>query len=183
MILNYYAFLFCKYLSGPLSKLYPVVCINFENSKIKLCWICCVSTCVILDLRREVSENCFLWTITQSSGNSLQTFRDTLSVPSSGFKKDTKYFGFLNPEDGTDRFSRNVGKKLPLLSALWSRRAQSSFVRLVWIFQFRWCIHVYEFSYILRKSLSSNCMVGWCFFAFCVCVWGYYSLCASNLAV
>jgi hypothetical protein len=27
------------------------------------------------------------------------------------------YFGFLAPEDGTDRLSRNVGKKLPLLDA------------------------------------------------------------------
>jgi hypothetical protein len=26
-------------------------------------------------------------------------------------------FGFLNPEDGTDKLSRNVGKKLPLLAA------------------------------------------------------------------
>ena len=27
------------------------------------------------------------------------------------------FFGFLKPEDGTDRLSRNVGKKLPLLAA------------------------------------------------------------------
>ena len=26
-------------------------------------------------------------------------------------------FGFLTPEDGTDRLSRNFGKKLPLLAA------------------------------------------------------------------
>jgi len=26
-------------------------------------------------------------------------------------------FGFLNPEDGTDKLSRNFGKKLPLLAA------------------------------------------------------------------
>jgi hypothetical protein len=26
-------------------------------------------------------------------------------------------FGFLNPEDGTIRLSRNVGKKLPLVAA------------------------------------------------------------------
>jgi len=45
-----------------------------------------------------------------SSDNFLPTFRDNLSVPSSGVK---------NPkdEDGTDRLSRNVGKKLPLLTA------------------------------------------------------------------
>ena len=40
-----------------------------------------------------------------SSGNFLPTSRDNLSVPSSG------------AEDGTDRLSRNVGKKLPLLAA------------------------------------------------------------------
>jgi hypothetical protein len=27
------------------------------------------------------------------------------------------FFGFLNPEDGTDRLSWNFGKKLPLLAA------------------------------------------------------------------
>ena len=43
------------------------------------------------------------------SGNLLPTFRDNLAVPSSGFK---------NPiQDGTDRLSRNVGNKLPLLAA------------------------------------------------------------------
>jgi hypothetical protein len=26
-------------------------------------------------------------------------------------------FGFLNPEDGTDRFRRNFGKKLPMFAA------------------------------------------------------------------
>jgi len=39
-----------------------------------------------------------------SSGNSLPTFRDNLSAPSSRFK-------------GTDRLSRNVCKELPLLAA------------------------------------------------------------------
>jgi len=45
-----------------------------------------------------------------SSGNSLPTFRDKLSVPSSGFK-------ILIIENGTDRLSRSVGKELPLLAA------------------------------------------------------------------
>jgi hypothetical protein len=31
--------------------------------------------------------------------------------------KGQDYFGFLTPEDGTDSFSRNVGKKVPLLAA------------------------------------------------------------------
>ena len=58
--------------------------------------------------RREVNENCALQGYyAASSVNLLPTFRDNLSVP----------FGFLNPEDGTDRLFRNVGKKLPLLAA------------------------------------------------------------------
>ena len=43
-----------------------------------------------------------------SSNNFLQTFRDNLSVPSSMV---------FCLEDGTDRLSQNVGKKLPLLAA------------------------------------------------------------------
>jgi len=56
------------------------------------------------------AENCaLLGYYAASSDNLLLTFRDNLSVPSSGFK---------NPfQDGTDRLSRNVGKKLPLLAA------------------------------------------------------------------
>ena len=38
-----------------------------------------------------------------SSGNSLAIFRDNI-------------FLFLNPEDGTDRFSWNVGREIPLLA-------------------------------------------------------------------
>jgi len=34
----------------------------------------------------------------------------------SRYSKDF-FFGFLTPEGGTDRFSRNVGKELPLLAA------------------------------------------------------------------
>ena len=48
------------------------------------------------------------------SGNSLLTFRDNLSVPSSGLKNAN---GFLNPGDGTDSLSRNIGKKLQVLTA------------------------------------------------------------------
>jgi len=56
-------------------------------------------------------ENCaLLGYYAASNGNFLPTFRDNLSVPSSGVK---------NPkdEDGTDRLSRNIGKKLPSLAA------------------------------------------------------------------
>ena len=52
----------------------------------------------------EVDENCALLGNYASSGNFSPTFRDNLSVPCSG-------------EDGTDRLSRNVGEKLPLLPA------------------------------------------------------------------
>jgi len=39
--------------------------------------------------RREVAENCaLLGCYTASSGNFLPTFRDNLSVPTSGFKID-----------------------------------------------------------------------------------------------
>jgi len=42
---------------------------------------------VISDFRREVAENCaLLGHYAASSGNSLLTFRDNLSVSSSGFK-------------------------------------------------------------------------------------------------
>jgi hypothetical protein len=67
------------------------------------------------------NENCsLLGYFAESSGNFFPTFRDNLSFPSSGFK-NPKFlildFGFLNPEDGTERLSRKVGKKLPLLAA------------------------------------------------------------------
>jgi hypothetical protein len=56
--------------------------------------------------RLEVDENCALiGYYAASSGNLLPTFRDKLSVPSSA------------SEDGTERLSRNVGKKLSLLAA------------------------------------------------------------------
>jgi hypothetical protein len=58
--------------------------------------------------------------ITQSSGNFLLTFRDNLSVSSSGIQ----FVG--NPEVGTDKLSRNVSKKLLLLAAEHLRRAQFS---------------------------------------------------------
>jgi hypothetical protein len=58
-------------------------------------------------------ENCALLDCyAASSVNFLTTFRENLSVPSSGFKK-----GVFNPEDGTDKLSRNFGKELPLLAA------------------------------------------------------------------
>ena len=61
-----------------------------------------------------------------SSGNMLPTFRNTLSVSSSGVTDVSEHpTGFifrgqgwdsLSPEDGTDTVSRNVGNILPLLA-------------------------------------------------------------------
>jgi hypothetical protein len=47
--------------------------------------------CVISGFRREVHENCaLLGYYAAHSGNTLPTFRDNLSVPSSSFKKSKK---------------------------------------------------------------------------------------------
>jgi hypothetical protein len=63
--------------------------------------------CMISSFRREVDENCALMGYyTTSSGNFLPNFRGILSVASSEVL-----------EDRTDMLSRNVGKKLSLLSA------------------------------------------------------------------
>jgi hypothetical protein len=67
---------------------------------------------VISGFRREVAENCaLLGYYAVSSGNFLPTFGVNLSVPSSGFEYLKKL------DDGTDSYSRNVGKELPLLAA------------------------------------------------------------------
>ena len=74
-----------------------------------------IMQCEILGFRRQVAKNCaFLGYYAASGDNSLPTFRDNLLVPSSGFKDP---FVSLNPENGADSLSRNVGKKLPLLDA------------------------------------------------------------------
>ena len=74
---------------------------------------------LISGFRYEVDENCaFLGYYVASIGNFLPTFRDNLSVQSSGAKiLDPEDGIILIPEYGTDRLSRNVGKKLPLLAA------------------------------------------------------------------
>jgi len=86
----------------------------------------------ISGLRREVDEN---WAVlghyVASSGHFLPTFRDDLSVPSSGAKNPSplKIESFAHEDEvflGGDSwplrmepigFSRNVGLKLPLLVA------------------------------------------------------------------
>jgi hypothetical protein len=65
--------------------------------------------CAISGFHREAGDNCaLLGYYVASSGNSLTTFRDKISISSSGF---------LTLEDETDRLSRNVAKELPLLAA------------------------------------------------------------------
>jgi len=70
---------------------------------------------VILGFRREVDKKCAsLGNYAAISVKFLPTFRDNLSAP---FFRDKEPLIFLTPEKGTDRLSRNVGKKLPLLDA------------------------------------------------------------------
>jgi len=62
------------------------------------------------------TDNCALLGLyAATSGNFLPTFQHYISVLSLGFKNQILLF--LNLEDGTDRLSRNVGNKLPLLAA------------------------------------------------------------------
>jgi len=63
-----------------------------------------------LRIRGRKENRAFLGYYAASGGN----FGTTLSVPSPGFKNSKTHVEFLNPENGTDRLSRNVGKKLPL---------------------------------------------------------------------
>jgi len=70
----------------------------------------------------EQTENCaLLGYYATSSGNSLPTFRDSLSVPSTMVKfillKKNKNLRLLTLKDGTDKLSRNVRKELSLLAA------------------------------------------------------------------
>jgi len=85
---------------------------------------------MISDFRREAAENCaLLGYYAASGGNLLPTFRHSPSVPPSGFKNQKPVAPirrFLIPKDGTDRLSRNVDNKLPLLAAQQRRRAQIS---------------------------------------------------------
>ena len=62
---------------------------------------------VVVVIKIFTEENCaFLGYYAGSSGNFLPMFWDNLWVPSSVFKNPHRLtFGFLNPEDGTDRLS------------------------------------------------------------------------------
>jgi len=72
---------------------------------------CCVRCNMVAKYR--ILRTALLWVITQrvvviSYRRFGTTYRSHLQGP---------IFGFLNPEDGRDSLSRNVGKKLPLLAA------------------------------------------------------------------
>jgi len=61
---------------------------------------------VISETHCAVAENCsFLDYYAASSGNFFMTFRDNLSVSSSGFKNPKNDYGFLNPEEGNGMWS------------------------------------------------------------------------------
>jgi len=66
------------------------------------------------NFRRVVDEKCaLLGYYAPNSGKFLSTFRETQSR-----KVGTKLpLGFLIPGDGNDRFYRNVGNKLSIISA------------------------------------------------------------------
>jgi len=77
---------------------------------------------MVTGFRHEVDETgVLLRHYAACSGNSLPTFRDNLSVPSSRVKiqedRQPLYLDFLTIEDGTDRLPWNVGKELPLYAA------------------------------------------------------------------
>jgi hypothetical protein len=73
--------------------------------------------CLISGFRREGDENrAVVGYYAASSGNFLSTFWGNLSIPTFRWQK-FKRVQFLNPEDGIDRLSRNVGKKLSLPAA------------------------------------------------------------------
>jgi hypothetical protein len=79
---------------------------------------------VISGFRFEVDENCTLQGhYTASSGNSVPTFRDNLSTPSSRVKETL--------EDRTERLSRNVGKRPPLYADYYLRKGQISCLGII----------------------------------------------------
>ena len=77
---------------------------KYSRQDLKLKYLCVISC-----FRRELDESCaLLGHYAVSGGCLLPTFWDSLSDP---------IFRGSSFEDGTDRLSRNVGKKLPLLAA------------------------------------------------------------------
>ena len=58
--------------------------------------------------------------------NSLPTFRDNLSVPSSRSRNQRDYLNFLTLQDASNRLSQNVGKELLPYAAQYPRTAKLS---------------------------------------------------------
>ena len=78
-----------------------------------------------INSRRE--ETCVLRTYYAAYNvKSVPTFRENLSVPSLRAKKSRIFLDFLTLEDGTGKFSRNVGIELPPCAAKYERKAQVS---------------------------------------------------------
>jgi hypothetical protein len=82
-------------------------------------------TRVISGFRRDVDQICaLLGYYAASSGNSVPTFRDNLSVPSSRVKKSKKESLIIERVDTT--LHRNAGIRLPTDTASYPRRTPSS---------------------------------------------------------
>ena len=112
--------------------------------------------CVISSFPSEVSETCLLLGYyAASSGKFLLTLRYNLSVLSWRIKnpKEKLLFQYGVIRKG---LSRNVGKKLPLLSAQWPRRAQlpaviASRVTL-------WTVEL-RYKYVTSRYLTAVCLL------------------------
>jgi hypothetical protein len=71
---------------------------------------------VISGFRRNVNETCSLSGFYAAwNGNSIPTFRNNLSVPSSEVKQSRAFC--LTLEDGTDMLYRNIDTELPFHAA------------------------------------------------------------------
>jgi len=93
-----------------------------ENQEDYYLFVCLFIYCGNSGFRREVDKNCtLLGHYAASRGNFLPTFLETIFRSHlQGVKNpppQNRDFGFLTPENGTDKLSRNVGKKFSLLTA------------------------------------------------------------------
>ena len=126
-------------------------------------------------------KTAIFWVVTQRVGViSCRRFGTTYRVPSSGLK--------LTPEDGTDKWSRNVGKKLPLLAAQKPRRVQVSLINLVSTKTFQLSLHKLHWKppfslFEVSKHLYSHEIThSYQFLTFCwPCIFVYLSQYLTNL--
>ena len=100
-----------------------VTCFSWTLSDLSLSTFLAMTLVVIAWFKSRIilPEECaFLDYCAACSGKFLQTFRDNLSMLSSGVKDTRRLFfllGFLTLERWANRLSRNVGKVLPLHAA------------------------------------------------------------------